>query len=233
PGLAARLNFKLGARALVSYEKTLGYLSSASRKGAVVVGNPIREELFGGNLEKGRSLAGLKADNRKPLILVLGGSQGAVEVNNLVTGCLDSILQVAVIVHQTGHGNHAVPDADGYLSRPFFTHELPHLLAAADMVIARSGAGSVWELAATGTPAVFIPLRDATRGDQLLNASVAEETGISLTLGKGSNSQDLARIVIDLISDPERRRAMSDAAGAYPAREAAARITEVLMEYDQ
>jgi len=231
PGLAARLNFKLGARALVSYEKTLGYLSGKSRIGAVVTGNPIRDELFTGNPKEGRRLAGLTSTDERPLILVLGGSQGALEVNNLVTGCLEAILDVSAVVHQTGPGNPTVPDTDGYLSRPFFTTELPHLLAAADLAIARSGAGSVWELAATGTPAIFIPLRGATRGDQLLNASMAEEAGMSVTLKKGSDSQALERIIKDLISDTRRMQSMGEATGVYPAREAADRITEILMEY--
>jgi len=231
PGLAARLNFKLGARALVSYEKTLGFLTEEARSRAVVVGNPIRDEMFSGNPAEGRRLAGLSSDDKRPLILVLGGSQGAVEVNNLIIGCLDTVLPLAAVVHQRGSGNPSVPDSDGYMSREFFTDELPHLMAAADLAIARSGAGSVWELAATGTPAIFIPLRGATRGDQLLNASMAEERGMSVTLKKDSNPDYLAGIVSDLIEDTGRRRRMAAAAASYPAGKAAEMITEVLMEY--
>jgi len=231
PGLAARLNFRLGARALVSYEKTLEYLSPESRNRALVVGNPVRDSIFSGNPSEGRRLAGLTADDKRPLILVLGGSQGAVEVNNLVIGCLKSILPLAAVVHQRGSGNPSVPDTDGYMSREFFTDELPHLLAAADLAIARSGAGSVWELAATGTPAIFIPLRGATRGDQLLNASLAEERGMSVTLDKDSTPDNLARIVSDLIENTGKRRLMAEAAASYPAGKAADMITEVLMEY--
>jgi len=231
PGLAARLNFKLGARALVSYDETLDFLSGKARSQAVVVGNPIRDELFSGNPAEGRRLAGLSSDDKRPLILVLGGSQGAVEVNNLVTGCLDRILPLAAVVHQRGPGNPSVPDTDGYMSREFFTDELPHLMAAADLAIARSGAGSVWELAATRTPAIFIPLRGATRGDQQLNASMAEERGMSVTLEKDSNPDNLAGIVSDLIEDTGKRRRMAAAAASYPAGKAAEMIIEVLMEY--
>ena len=82
-----------------------------------------------------------------------------------------------------------------------------------------------------GTPAIFIPLRDATRGDQLLNASMADETGMSVTLEKGADAEKLGNLVEELISDPRRRRIMGDAASAYPAKEAADRIAAVLMEY--
>lgn len=231
PGLATRLNLKLGARALLSYEKSMTYLSPSKRKGAVIVGNPVRDAIINGNPAEGRRLAGLDPNDKRPLILVLGGSQGAREVNNLVTGCLDNILSIAAVVHQTGPGNPSRPDSDGYTSRPFFLEELPHLLAAADLAVSRSGAGSVWELAATGTPAIFIPLRDATRGDQLLNASMADETGMSVTLEKGADAEKLGNLVEELISDPRRRRIMGDAASAYPAKEAADRIAAVLMEY--
>jgi len=231
PGLAARLNFRIGARALVSYEKTIDFLPASSRHRAVVVGNPIRDEIFSGDSDEGRRLAGLRKDDHRPLVLVLGGSQGALEVNTLVSEALDIILPVAAVVHQTGTGNPSVPDRDGYMSRPFFTTELPHLLAAADLAVARSGAGSVWELAASATPAIFIPLRGASRGDQLLNATMAEEAGMSVTLDKGADSRVLGRLVKNLVSDPVRRHKMAESAGIYPAREAADRITEVLLEY--
>lgn len=233
PGLATRLNIKLGARALVSYEETLAYLPELSRRHAVVVGNPVRDTIFAGNRAEGRRIAGIREDDNRPLILVLGGSQGAREVNDLVSGCLDIILPLAAVVHQSGPGNPVQADVDGYMSRPFFSDELPHLLTAADLSIARSGAGSVWELAATGTPAIFIPLRGATRGDQILNAEMAEKTGMSVTLDKDADSEVLGALIEKLISEPERREAMGTGASAYPARESADRISAVLMEYVQ
>ncbi len=231
PGLATRLNIKLGARALVSYEKTLDFLPVSSRSTAVVVGNPVRDAVTGGNPAEGRRIAGIPDDNKRPMLFVLGGSQGAREVNDLITGCLDRILPVAFVVHQTGPGNPSPPDTDGYMSRPFFNEELPHLLAAADLSVARSGAGSVWELAATRTPAIFIPLRGATRGDQILNASVAAESGMSVTLEKGADSAVLGALIEELLSDTARRKLMAEASTVYPAREAAGLIVEVFMEY--
>jgi UDP-N-acetylglucosamine--N-acetylmuramyl-(pentapeptide) pyrophosphoryl-undecaprenol N-acetylglucosamine transferase len=231
PGLATRLNLKLGARALTAYEKTLEWLSPAARKTAVVVGNPIRDTLLEGNAQEGRRIAGLDSSDSRPLILVLGGSQGAREVNDLIDGILDLILPLAAVVHQRGAGNPGRPDGGGYLSRPFFNEELPHLLAAADLAVARSGAGTVWELAATGTPAIFIPLRDATRGDQILNAAMADEAGMSFTLEKGAGPADLEKLVSGLLTDKKRLAAMSAAASAYPARGAADRISGLLKEY--
>lgn len=230
-GLATRLNLKLGARPLLAYRQTLDELSKRRKLTAEVVGNPVRDALLSGRREEGRRLAGLAEDDVRPLILVLGGSQGAREINDLVGGCLDRLLETCAVVHQTGPGNPAHSDRPGYMTRPFFSEELPHLLAAADLAVARSGAGSIWELAATRTPAVYVPLRGATRGDQLLNASVAEERGISVTLDSGSDSERLASIVLELLSDSPRLENMKRSASTYAATESADRIVTILMEY--
>jgi len=231
PGLATRLNIRLGARALVAHGQTLGYLPASARKGAVVLGNPVRDILLSGKPEEGRRFAGLSEEDKRPLILVLGGSLGAREVNKLVTGTLDRLLPIAAIVHQTGPNRPPHRDSRGYMSQPFFSEELPCLLAAADLAIARCGAGSLWELAATKTPAVFIPLREATRGDQVLNAALAEEAGMSVTLKADSDSDRLGALVMDLLSSPAKLAGMSDAAGAFSSRQAAERIAEMLVGY--
>jgi len=231
PGLATRLNIKLGARPLLAHKRALGYLPKLARQSAVVLGNPVRDILLSGKPEEGRRLAGLPIEDRRPLILVLGGSLGASEINKLLEESLDRLLQIAAVVHQTGSDRPPRQDSRGYMSRPFFFDELPPLLAAADLAIARCGAGSLWELAATRTPAVFIPLREATRGDQILNAELAEEVGMSITLEADSNR--LEELVVELLSNPARLARMSDAAKAFSSREAAGRIVEMLLEYKE
>jgi len=231
PGLATRLNIRLGARALVAHGKTLDYLPELARKSAVVLGNPVREILLKGKPEEGRRLAGLSNNDRRPLILVLGGSLGAREINKLVAGVLDRLLPIAAIVHQTGSDCPPHRDSRGYMSKSFFSEELPCLLAAADLAIARCGAGSLWELAAAKIPAIFIPLREATRGDQVLNAALAEESGMSITFEAGSDSDRLGEIVMELLSNPARLAEMSDATGAFSSGEAAERIIEMLVGY--
>lgn len=231
PGLATRLNIRFGARALVAHSQTLDYFSASVRKSAVVLGNPVRDVLLNGKPEEGRRLAGLPKDDRRSLILVLGGSLGAREINRLVEDSLDRLLPIAAIVHQTGSDKPPCQDSRGYMSQPFFCEELPCLLAAADLAIARCGAGSLWELAATQTPAVFIPLREASRGDQVLNAALAEEAGMSVTLEIDSDSDRLGELVMKLLSNPARLARMSDAADAFSSREAANKIVEMLVEY--
>ena len=231
PGLATRLNIKFGARALVAHKRALGYLSESAQKNTVVLGNPVRDMLLSGSPEEGRRLVGLSRGDERPLILVLGGSLGAHEINSLVANSLDRLLSIAAIAHQTGSGSPPSQDSRGYMSQPFFSEELPPLLAAANLAIARCGAGSLWELAATRTPAVFIPLREGTRGDQILNAALAEEAGMSITLEAKSGSDRLEELVVKLLSNPTRLAEMSDAASAFSSRGAADRIVEMLVEY--
>ena len=231
PGLATRLNIKLGARALVAHKQTLGYFPTSAKKTAVVLGNPVRDVLLSGSPEEGRRFTGLLKDDKRPLILVLGGSLGAREINKLVTNSLDRLLPFAAIVHQTGSDIPPCQDSRGYKSQPFFSEELPGLLAAAKLAIARCGASSLWELAATKTPAVFVPLREATRGDQVLNAMLAEEAGMSVTLEADADSDRLGEVVMELLSNPARLARMSDAASTFSSQGAAKKIAEMLVEY--
>ena len=84
PALSTRLNLRFGARVLVAYDETLDYLPEAFRSRAVVVGNPVRDMMFQGDAVRGRRFAGLSSRDQRPLVLVLGGSQGAREVNELI-----------------------------------------------------------------------------------------------------------------------------------------------------
>ncbi len=253
PGLATRLNLRLGAVALLSYGETRAFLPAAAAGRARVTGNPVRDVFFHGDAVRGRALAGMAAagvagvaaegmpaegapaanavpEQGRPLVLVLGGSQGAREINDYITENLDDILQMAVVVHQRGEGNSGLPDRPGYMSRPFFTDELPHLMAAADVAVSRCGAGSLWELAATGTPALFVPLRGASRGDQLRNAAVGERLGMSLTLGEDEGSGEFMEKLRLLVLNADVRRKMAEAASGLHAAGAAENIAAVLGE---
>ncbi len=228
PGLATKLNLKLRACPLVSYDTTLNHLNVSLRSKAHVVGNPVRDAVFQGDRAEGRRIAGLSPDDKRPLLLVLGGSQGAKEINDLIYAALDEILPLTSVVHQCGLGNSGIPSRYGYTSREFFREEMPHLLAAADLAVSRSGAGALWELAASSTPAIFVPLNTATRGDQIVNALLAEEIGFSVTLKDGSNARELLHIVRGLLSDTMTLTKMRNAASKLPVRTAADKITEII-----
>lgn len=230
PGLATRLNLKLGARAFVSYEKTLTFLSASARVQACITGNPVRDSIFRGNRVSGRQIACISPEDNRPLLLVMGGSQGAGEINTLITDVLDDLLADAVIVHQTGADCKERLDPRGYISRQFFSEEIPDLLAAAELVVSRSGAGALWEMAASRTPAIFIPLRKATRGDQLRNAEAGADAGLSVTLAEGASAEDLLCLIRALLHDAEQLKKMIAAADSFPVAQAANLITSAILK---
>lgn len=174
PGLATKLNARFSDRIYVPYEETKRMMSRYGSK-VVVSGNPVRPEIFEGDAQKGREIAGVP--DGTAVILVSGGSQGAAAVNRAVRESLDRLCSRAFVIHQTGESDFRPVDHSGYFAKPFFNAEFPHLLAAADVTICRAGAGTLWENGVTGTPAVLIPLGHGTRGDQAVNARLFESHG--------------------------------------------------------
>ncbi len=229
PGLATRLNARVAERIFVSYEETKDALSPAVRGAVEVSGQPIRSSIRTGDAARGRSRVRLPGD--LPLILVIGGSQGAVRLNELVAAALPDLLRTACVVHQTGPGNPGVPPealppdlADRYRSFEYLKDELPDLLAAADLYVGRAGAGSLWECAAAGLPMVLVPLAGVgTRGDQVENARWFAARGAARIL-EGREAEEpsaLAAACAGLLENPGALRGAADAAAGLGSRDAA------------
>ena len=147
---------------------------------AVLTGTPIRGELFTGDRDKGLAICGFTAD--KPVLMVMGGSQGAVSVNNAVRGNLPALLKTFQIVHLCGKGHFDVSlqHTPGYIQFEYVKEDLKHLFAAADILVSRAGANAICEILALGKPSLLIPLpTKGSRGDQILNANSFAEQGFS------------------------------------------------------
>ena len=227
PGLATRINLRFvrrtGGTAFVSYPDT-----ARLAPGALVSGNPVRPEFRAADPERGRSFLGIGPQRR--ILLVLGGSQGAREVNELVRASLGELLSRYAVVHQYGPGQQwDPPAAEGYIPLPYINEEMPHVLAAAELVAGRSGAGTVWECAVAGKPMILIPLRGSgTRGDQLENARYFEREGAAL-VPDGNGWEGFAALVCAIADDPSRREAMAEAARRIGSLDGAAIIVDSIM----
>lgn len=103
PGLANRLSMKFARKICISFEETKNYLSKKLLKKTVYTGNPVRKSIFEGSREKGLKFTGL--NEYRPIILVMGGSQGATQINKLVRSTLDELLKKFQIIHIAGRGN--------------------------------------------------------------------------------------------------------------------------------
>ncbi len=180
PGLANRLCIPKARRVCVSFEAACKHIPEEK---CVKTGSPVRAELFDGSREAG--LARLGFSGKKPVLLIMGGSLGALAVNEAVDEILDALLETFDIVHIRGAEklNPALGGKAGYAQFEYVTDELPDLFAAADLMLSRSGANAIFEILALCIPALLIPLPlEASRGDQILNANYFAGKGFSLVL---------------------------------------------------
>ena len=147
-----------------------------------MTGTPIRAELLAGQKSEGLRLCGFAED--VPVLLVMGGSQGAGVFNQVIRENLPVLAERYQIIHLCGKGNldQAVKHPR-YCQVEYAKEELAHLLAAADYALSRAGANAIFELLALAKPHVLVPLsKKASRGDQILNAASFARQGFSLVI---------------------------------------------------
>ena len=180
PGLANKLCIPVAAKVCCNFPETLANLPE---KKAVLTGSPIRKELTEGSKEAGLNMCGFTTG--KPVIMVIGGSQGSLNVNKAVRDALPGLLKDFQVVHLTGKAkvDNLLLNTPGYIQFEYIKAELKDLFAMADLVISRAGANAICELLALKKPNILIPLPSASsRGDQLLNAKSFEAQGYSILL---------------------------------------------------
>ncbi len=225
PGLTNRLLGRIARRVFIAFEPARSHFPAGR---TVLAGNPVREEALGTGGEVGRD------DCLR--LLVLGGSQGARGVNRLVTESLPLLAAAGLtvsVVHQSGEGERAAVAAA--YERAGVTAEVAAFFdamgeryGAADLVIARAGAGTIAEIAANGRPAILVPYPHAAGDHQRANARwLAERDGAVIVEEQSPDGPgELARAVASLAGDRERLRAMASAGTAVGVRDAAARIVD-------
>ena len=175
PGLANKLCFGAAKKICCNFPETLEMLPAGK---AVLTGTPIRGELFTGDRDRGLEVCGFTAD--KPVLMVMGGSQGAVSVNNAVRANLPKLLEIFQVVHLCGkgHAEAALDDVEGYRQFEYVKEELKNIFAAADLLVSRAGANAICEIVALHKPSLLIPLpTKGSRGDQILNANSFAKQG--------------------------------------------------------
>ncbi|MGN1266311.1 MAG: undecaprenyldiphospho-muramoylpentapeptide beta-N-acetylglucosaminyltransferase [Dorea sp.] len=180
PGLANKISLSSATKVCCNFPETLEHLPKGK---AVLTGSPIRQELLTGDKFKAREF--LKFTSDKPVIMVVGGSLGAVAVNNAVRALLPELLKSYQVIHLCGRGkvDESLNNLEGYAQFEYIKEELKDLFAITDIVISRAGANAICELLALHKPNLLIPLSaNASRGDQILNARSFERQGFSVVL---------------------------------------------------
>ena len=226
PGLANRRIGRFVRRALINFRETADYFPSGISE---ATGVPVREEFF--RIEP--------AHNDRFTLLVTGGSQGSRTLNQAMRASWPLFADVrdrVRFIHQTGPAAHAElarefanTGLDGEITA--FITDMPRAFAESDLVISRSGASTVSELAAAGRPAVLVPFPYAADDHQLRNAEAFARTGAGIVLQDAQfTGERLFGEVSRLMSDPDRLYAMGAAAREFSKPGAAARAAEVVEE---
>ncbi len=233
PGLTNRVLAPFVTAAAVAFKNAAPRLKRAD---AILTGNPIRKEFFD-------AVSGRPAGDLRKRLLIFGGSQGSRTINDAMIGALLFMAPLRDrihIVHQTGpqelervqeaYRASAFPDA----------RVVPYLdpivdeIAAADLVVSRSGAMTVGELAAVGRAAILIPFAAATDNHQELNARVVEQAGGAMVITEGQLSPEkLALSITEIVNDGDRTARMGAGARTLAEPQATKKIVDLLEKIER
>lgn len=242
PGITNRLLARVVRAAAVNFEAALPFFPNTG----FVAGNPVRPEFFPAQNEeandrfdsydpaRGATLAHGTSTSAAGGVLIFGGSQGSHAINVAMVEAAAGLAAAGVrmaITHQTGERDvdlvrHAYERAGVPARVEAFIYEMHREMKAADVVVARSGATTLAELAASGTPAILVPLPNSTDDHQRKNAEVFARSGAALVLEERELATALAPALTDVLGNAERRREMSRAARGLARADAAERIAD-------
>ncbi len=244
PGLATKLNLKFAANILVSYPQTIQMLPKNIQEKAICTGNPVRLQFYSANAENGKTFINSKSS--KPILLVLGGSLGAKQINNLIFESLEFLIEHFTVVHQTGEKNIEEAEAikiklvktnsecsENYKPVAFIKKEMPDVLAASSIIVSRAGANSVWEAAAAGKPMILIPLgKESSRGDQIENAEFFALNGAAQVLkDEDVNAKNFKKMLNFFLEYPEKLKLAAQASRSLAKEKPACIIADFLLRF--
>jgi len=249
PGLANTVFAKFARRIFVAFEKSKDYFP---KNRTVVVGNPIRPELLKGDKLKSRQYLQLNSD--RPIVLVLGGSQGAKSINDILLDILPDLVERTEVIHQTGIYNFSEVEGEvkvifqeiikndefkKYYHPVAFLEEktneplksLKDVMWAADLIVSRAGSGAIFEIAALGKPSILIPLPWASRDHQTQNAYEYAENGSAEVIESSNLTPNVfSDLIIRLAMNKDKLNEMSQKALAFSKPQAALHIAQQVLE---
>ncbi len=202
-----------------------GIQTPVNPKKSLFAGNPIRSDLASGSKEIGKEI--FKVSGKKPVLLIITGSQGAEFINDTILNNLEIFVKQYDIIHVTGPSKYEqIPvelearfgksDFAGYHPYPFLMEEMKHAYAVADVVISRCGANSIAEIAANGKPSILIPLKTSAQNHQQVNAYLYGRSGAAIIIEEDNLLPHLLlRDLNEITTNTSLRKAMIKAALAF------------------
>ncbi len=248
-GLANRLAARFADRIAVSFDSTAKALANSVKlfPKIALVGNPVRQSLFAGEILQpalAKRIFGFAAE--KPVILVTGGSQGAVKINDFMMEMVEELIKDYQVLHQTGIKNfeninkeldlilkrYPIGDKNRYKLVPYFEKDLKDAYAAADVIVARASSGSIFEAAVFAKPSILIPLPREVAGEhQTANAYEYAKTGAAIVIEQPNLEPNIFLSQLKkMFSEPEKLKQMSAAAKSFSKPDAAKMIAEEILK---
>jgi UDP-N-acetylglucosamine--N-acetylmuramyl-(pentapeptide) pyrophosphoryl-undecaprenol N-acetylglucosamine transferase len=233
PGKSIEATSRYATKVAVSFPEVAPYFGDK----AVITGYPVRSELLTADKAAARSALGLKRS--LPVLLVFGGSRGARSINRALLTGLPELLNECQVVHATGTTDWpeverllpglslSMEQRERYHVSPYL-HEMVDALAAADLVVARAGAGTLGEFPAAGLPAIVVPYPYSGQ-HQDANAAYLAERGAAVMLRDPALSEGLKPAILGLLRNEERRAAMAAAMKELARPDAAGNIAQELI----
>lgn len=236
PGLTVKGSLQYVKYAAVSFEETVPLLSHPEK--SVVTGNPVRTQILSADKKAARAALGL---SEKPFVLVFGGSLGAEKINQTMLGILGRIVreQKIQLLFGTGDRNYdavcaRLESENIKLSEEVritpYINNMADAMAAADLVVARSGAITVSEIAALGKPSILIPSPNVVRNHQEQNARAFEKKHAAQVLTEDQLTPDsLYQAIMSLAEDSKKLSEMEKNVTSLAKREALPALYELVM----
>lgn len=237
PGLSNKIAAKFAKKIAVSFPEAKSFFPPEK---TALTGNPLREDLLGGTPDEAKRILDLQGD--KPVLFVVGGSQGAEAINTILFAILTKLLPEIEIIHQCGINNienikqqlpqTIPPDSilNGYYH--FFgflnTEQMKQAYGVATLVLSRAGATSINELANLGKPGILIPLpENAGNQHQIKNAFSYAKSGAAVVLEQGNLTPNiLAARILELIKNKELLEKMTQGAKNFAIPNASDKLAE-------
>lgn len=234
PGRTNRASARFAKKIFVSFAAAANFFK---KQKVEVVGTPVRTELASARTTKELAKEALGFVPSAPLLLVLGGSQGARRINLFILENLSDIVQMTQVLHQTGLANlaeaerlsHAATIDESFKNRykaaGYLDENLGLALTAADLAIARAGSGTIFELATFGVPTILVPITKSANNHQRANAYAFASSGGAIVVEEANLLKDLFLGELkSLLGDADRRAKMSAAAKGFATPDAAEKI---------
>lgn len=247
PGLTTRITAKFAGKIFVSYKETIAMFAQNLQANCVYTGNPVRKKFYTASGERGKRFLAFPDTNKK-ILLVIGGSLGAAQINNLVAESITALCENFFVVHQLGAANFAQHTeiekklaaynptlVQNYKAFQFIGFEMPDVLAASDLVVSRAGANSLWEIISQAKPCILIPLSTASsRGDQYENASFFEAAACAKVLtDKNVTAQNFLNCITELITDEKKYKDMCAASKNILPEPASTSIAKIILNQEE